>query len=165
MRPAGWLAMDGGCQRPLSMGANHHELVLPLCERMPALTPQADDFPPAAYHRTVSTPCRYNLPVVALSRLYSPQFWQTAAGASRTMTTVLPRCKVTVTVPRAVSPTLQTIHLMSVPRPDIAPIAGCFGHVFRKFSPKHVLALRFFPFRLRSPHDLPTMIEPGRAFP
>src|ERR1700730_18499345 len=34
--------------------------------------------------------------------------------------------------------------------------------LFRKFSPKHVLALRFFPFRLRSPHDLPTMIEPGR---
>src|SRR5215472_16618583 len=67
----------------------------------------------ARSYLTVSTPWRYNLPAAASPKEYSPQFWQTAAGASRTMTTVLPRRKVTVTISTAVSPSLQMMHFMS----------------------------------------------------
>lgn len=46
--------------------------------------------------------------------IFSAVLAETAAGTSRTMTTVSPRCKVTVTVLGAVSPALQMTHLMSV---------------------------------------------------
>src|SRR5215471_4523690 len=106
-------------------------------------------------HRTASKPCRYNLPVVALSRQYSPQFSQMEAGTSRTMTMVLPRCRVTVTVPRTVSPSLQIIHFISVPRPNIAPTAECFGPLFAQSKTRVCIAL--LPVRATiAPCDAPT---------
>jgi hypothetical protein len=55
----------------------------------------------------------------------SPQFWQTTAGTSRTMTTMLPPRR--VTVPRAVSPSLQMTHLISVSHPVINMVCHLFA--------------------------------------
>src|SRR5260221_8609681 len=93
-------------------------------------------FSTSAYHRTVSTPCRYNLPVVALSRLYSPQFWQTAAGAPRKKTTVLPPRKATETAPRALCATLPHKNLISGPVLTTPPSLGVSGIDFGRSAPK-----------------------------